>query len=150
VAAMGANVPPFSRVRECLARMGELADVGVVSSTPQTTLDEEWREHKLSEFVRVVIGQEQGTKRETLSLSQRYPAAMRLMIGDAPGDQAAAEANECLFFPINPGHEEESWRRLEVEGLNRFFVGTFAGEYQNQLLDEFHRLLPAKPPWLGD
>ena len=49
-----------------------------------------------------------------------------LLIGDAPGDYRAAEANGCLFFPINPGHEEESWRQFVDEGCDRFLSGRFA------------------------
>jgi hypothetical protein len=72
------------------------------------------------------------------------------MIGDAPGDYKAAAANNCLFFPINPGQEEASWRRLHDEGIQKFFAGTFAGAYQKQLLDEFDSYLPEKPPWKVD
>lgn len=35
----------------------------------------------------------------------------------------------------------------ELEGIDRFFAKTFAGDYQRQLLDEFNRLLPKHPPW---
>ena len=69
------------------------------------------------------------------------------MIGDAPGDYKAAVANDCLFFPINPGAEETSWRRLHDEGIARFFEGTFVGAYQEQLLEEFDAFLPEHPPW---
>ena len=69
------------------------------------------------------------------------------MIGDAPGDHRAAVANGCLFYPINPGAEEASWRRLLDEGFDRFLAGTFAGEYQVQLLAEFNEFLPKLPPW---
>jgi hypothetical protein len=33
------------------------------------------------------------------------------------------------------------------EGIERFFTGTFAGVYQQELLDEFDSYLPANPPW---
>ena len=56
------------------------------------------------------------------------------MVGDAPGDQKAAVANRALFFPINPGAEEQSWERLFQEGIDRFLGGTFAGDYQTSLL----------------
>jgi hypothetical protein len=69
------------------------------------------------------------------------------MIGDAPGDYAAAKANSALFYPINPGAEESSWERLKTEGLQRFFSGDFAGEYQQQLLAQFDRYLPEHPTW---
>ncbi len=70
------------------------------------------------------------------------------MIGDAPGDYQAAVANDALFFPINPGDEEASWKRLFDEGIDRFLGGTFAGEYQRQLLAEFDAYLPERPPWI--
>jgi len=79
-----------------------------------------------------------------------YLTGHTLMIGDAPGDQNAAAANKCLFFPINPGHEEASWKRLLDEGIDRFFAGKFAGEYQKALLDEFDTYLPERPPWTGE
>ena len=69
------------------------------------------------------------------------------MVGDAPGDYSAAIANEALFFPINPAAEEASWRRFHDEGIDRFLTGTFAGHYQQTLLDEFDRCLPSRPPW---
>ena len=70
------------------------------------------------------------------------------MIGDAPGDYAAAKANHALFYPINPGAEEASWQRLYEEGIDRFLGERFAGEYQDRLLAEFETYLPEKPPWL--
>jgi hypothetical protein len=88
-----------------------------------------------------------GTKQESLALARHYDAGKTLMIGDAPGDHKAAAANDTLFFPINPGAEEASWQRLYDEGLDRFLNGTFAGDYQQQLLEEFDRYLPEQPPW---
>jgi hypothetical protein len=52
-----------------------------------------------------------------------------------------------LFFPINPGAEEASWERLFNEGLDRFFAGTFAGDYESELAREFDASLPEKPDW---
>ena len=45
------------------------------------------------------------------------------MIGDAPGDLKAARANDALFFPINPGHEDESWERFYEEAVHKFLAG---------------------------
>ena len=94
-----------------------------------------------------ICGQEVGTKKECLQPARQYPPCHTLMIGDAPGDHKAAVANGALFFPINPGAEEGSWKRLLDEGLHRFFDGTFAGKYQDELLAEFDRYLPELPPW---
>ena len=141
------GVPPFPYVRESLAKLAERADLFVVSATPNEALEREWEEHDLSRFVRAICGQEIGTKKESLANAKKYPAGHTLMIGDAPGDHQAAEANNALFFPINPGAEEESWRRLFDEGIDRFFSKKFAGTYQQELLREFDRYLPDKPPW---
>ena len=72
---------------------------------------------------------------------------IRQAIGDAPGDYNAAKKNGALFFPINPGNEETSWERLLVEALDRFFKGTYAGEYEAQLVKEFDACLPEHPHW---
>ena len=55
-----------------------------------------------------ICGQEIGSKKESLTNAKKYPPNHTLMIGDAPGDYNAAVANDCLFFPINPGVEEAS------------------------------------------
>ncbi len=150
IAAMVRDVPPFPFVRESLERLKPRADLLVVSATPTEALTAEWREHEISPLVQEIFGQELGTKKEMLAVAAGYEANQALMIGDAPGDYKAAVANACLFFPINPGSEEASWRRLFDEGIGRFLKGTFAGAYQKQLLDEFDSYLPEKPPWLVD
>ena len=134
-------------VEPCLERFAERADMIVCSQTPNAALEAEWKEHDIDKYVMAICGQEVGSKKESLANAKKYPANHTLMIGDAPGDYKAAVANDCLFFPINPGVEEASWRRLHDEGIARFFEGTFAGEYQQQLLDEFDTFLPERPPW---
>jgi phosphoglycolate phosphatase-like HAD superfamily hydrolase len=150
IADMVRGVPPFPLVRECLERFAGRADMLVCSQTPNAALEAEWAEHDLSKFVLAICGQEIGSKKESLAAAKQYPTNHTLMIGDAPGDHKAAAANNCLFFPINPGAEEASWRHLHDEGIRRFFDGTFAGEYQQQLLDEFDTFLPERPPWRVD
>lgn len=142
------NVPPFPYVRESLAKLADKADMLVVSATPNDALQREWEEHNIAHFVEAICGQEVGTKKEVLTNAKKYDTGKTLMIGDAPGDYNAAKANAALFFPINPGHEDASWKRLLDEGIDRFFGGTFAGDYQQQLLDEFDQYLPEKPTWI--
>ncbi|OQA00834.1 MAG: hypothetical protein BWY71_00612 [Planctomycetes bacterium ADurb.Bin412] len=69
------------------------------------------------------------------------------MIGDAPGDLKAARANQALFYPIVPGREEQSWQRFYEEAMDRFFAVRYAGSYEEELIAEFDRHLPAVPPW---
>jgi len=147
VTAMVRGVPPFPFVRESIQKLNGKADIMVVSATPQEALEREWAEHDLSQYVVAICGQELGTKKEFLGMASKYPAGHTLMIGDAPGDHRAAQANGASFFPVNPGAEEASWRRFFEEGADRFLSGALAGEYQDELLAEFDRYLPAKPPW---
>ena len=147
VEGMVRGVPPFPCVRESLEKLYPMADVLVVSATPQDALRREWAEHDLTRHVGLIGGQESGTKKEMLQVAAGYPPNHTLMIGDAPGDYDAAKANNALFFPINPGAEEASWRRFFTEGIERFFAGAFAGAYQQSLLEEFDRYLPDRPPW---
>ncbi|REJ67791.1 MAG: HAD family hydrolase [Planctomycetota bacterium] len=141
------GVPPFPGVRETLEHLQGKADVLVVSATPNAALTAEWNEHGIARYVTEICGQESGTKKETLANASKYPADHVLMVGDAPGDYKAAQVNNCLFFPINPDAEEASWQQLRDEGMERFFAGSFAGDYQTRLLEEFDRCLPDRPPW---
>lgn len=143
------GVPPFPFVRECLAKMNTQADAIVVSQTPTEALVREWEEHKIQDQVRLIAGQELGTKTEHIQFAAggKYPVEKILMIGDAPGDYKAAKGNHALFFPIVPGREETSWERLFKEGLDRFFAGTFAGAYEAELFREFDASLPENPAW---
>jgi len=143
------GVPPFPYFRECAQKMNGKADVMVVSQSPGEALDREWKEHGIDRFVRVLAGQELGTKAEHIQFAAggKYATAKMLMIGDAPGDLKAARSNNALFYPIVPGHEEASWERLYREGLDRFFAGAYAGAYEKGLIEEFDASLPEKPSW---
>ncbi len=143
------DVPPFPFVRESLESMQGKADVMVVSATPGEALVREWEEHGLRPFVSLIAGQEVGSKREQLAVAAvgRYDPARILMVGDAPGDLEAAQANGVLFYPIEPGAEDQSWQRFFEEALPRFFAGTFAGDYMASQVARFRALLPEKPTW---
>jgi phosphoglycolate phosphatase-like HAD superfamily hydrolase len=142
------GLPPFPLVVDCLERFAARAEMVVCSQTPQAALVANWEEHGLARYVRAIHGQEGGSKSESLAAAMNdFSTDRTLMIGDAPGDEQAASANRCLFFPIVPGREEASWQRLLNEGIDRFFAGTFAGDYQRQLMEEFDAALPERPPW---
>lgn len=143
------GVPPFPLLRQTLEKALGQTDMMVISQTPCDALEREWAEHDISKFVEIIAGQEMGTKTEHLKFAavDNYAAEKILMIGDAPGDHKAAKANGVLFFPILPGREEDSWERLHGEALDRFFAGTYAGEYEKKLVAEFEDCLPENPSW---
>ena len=144
------GVPPFALVRETLENIVAKADLAVVSGTPAEALIREWDENEMRHFPKIIAGQELGKKTEHLNAiagGDRYGEGKKLMIGDAPGDRKAAEASGCLFYPIVPNEEEASWERLHNEALDRFFNGTYAGEYEAEQAAHFENRLPENPSW---
>ena len=149
VAEIVYNLPPFPGVRETLQRLHDKADVIVVSATPDEALIREWAEHEIDAYVALIAGQEMGTKTEhlTITTKDRYPENHVLMLGDSPGDLKAARDVGALFFPVNPGSEDTSWRLFLDEAMGKFFGGQYAGTYEDALIDKFQELLPETPPW---
>ncbi len=152
IADMVYGISPFPYVKEFLEQAQSKADCIVVSQTPLEALVREWEENKIDSYIELIAGQEHGTKSEHIQFATEgkgYDSDKILMVGDAPGDYKAAKNNNALYFPIVPGDEENSWKELASEGLERFLNGTFVGEYQQKLLDEFDKALPENPPWVG-
>lgn len=149
IAEMVHDVPPFPFVRESLDKISKTADSIVVSQTPMEALVREWKENKIDHLITFMAGQEYGTKTEHIALAAKgkYPDDRILMVGDAPGDFQAARKNGVLFFPVNPGHEEDSWKRFLTEALGKFLDGIYAGDYEDQLIREFDSYLPEIPHW---
>lgn len=149
VAAFVHNIPPFPYVRESFEHLSDKADMIVVSATPVGALKNEWTGNNLAQYMKVIAGQEMGKKSLHLKLATEghYAPDHVLMMGDAPGDMRAAQANNALFYPINPGQEEASWQRFHEEGMHKFLAGEFAGAYQQSLIDEFEKMLPDTPTW---
>jgi len=150
VADMVFGIIPFPGVMDVLEQGQGKADMIVVSQTPLEALEREWEENNMTSYIGLIAGQEHGTKGEHIRFATEgkgYDSDRILMVGDAPGDFQAAAENNALFYPIVPCSEEASWQRFAHEGLARFFDGTFAGEYQQALLDEFDTALPEKPQW---
>ncbi len=149
IADMVHHVPPFPFVRESLDKLSSQAEMIVCSATPNAALQSEWDEHDISKYIAAICGQEAGSKKETLGQSAEhgYGKDHVLMIGDAPGDMNAAKAIGALFYPINPGAEEASWERFYNEACDRFLSGSYAGDYEQKLIEEFDQYLPDTPPW---
>ncbi len=149
VAEVVKDIPPFPYVRQSLEKISMDTDVVVVSATPNEALEREWAEHGIAKYVRVIAGQEMGTKTQHLEYAAKgkYDDNCVLMIGDAPGDMKAAKANNALFYPINPGDESQSWKRFNDEAFDKFISGEYAGEYEAKVIAEFDAYLPEHPQW---
>lgn len=134
---------PFPGVKESLEQISERTDLAIVSSANSEAINSEWNRHGLMPAVDITYGQEKGSKAEAIAdlIAKGYQKDQILMVGDAPGDEEAAKANDVLYYPILFGKEEESWVRLRREALQKFLDKEYAGEYQESLLKEFHALL---------
>jgi phosphoglycolate phosphatase-like HAD superfamily hydrolase len=143
------GVEPFPWALKSLVKMQDNSDDLVVSQTPEGALVREWKLADIFHYVEIIAGQELGTKTEHLKMatSGKYDAGKVLMIGDAPGDKKAAKNNNALFFPINPGQEDESWKVFYEEAYDKFLAGEYAGEYEDALIADFEKLLPENPNW---
>ncbi len=149
IAEVVKGMPPFPFVKESLEEIRPLADVIVVSGTPNEALKREWEEHHIAKYATIIAGQEMGTKAQHLQYAAkgRYEKNHILMVGDAPGDMKAAKTNDAMFYPINPGDEIESWKQFHDEAFERFIDGQYAGDYEEKLIAEFDSRLPERPAW---
>jgi len=149
IAAEAGGVRVFPGAAEGLRLMRRRADVLCVSQTPAAALEREWAQHGLADCAALIAGQELGTKAEHIAAAAagKYRAGRMLVVGDAPGDREAARRTGALFYPINPGREETSWRRLRDEDWTRFLAGEYAGPPEAARIAEFDALLPETPPW---
>lgn len=143
------GVPPFPFVRETLAKLEGVADVIVCSATPGKALQKEWEEHGIARYTAAICGQEVGSKKEILAqaIKAGYAPENVLMIGDAPGDMAAARGVKARYYPVNPGNEDASWERFYLHACDRFLNNEYAGPYEADLVAEFDTYLPEIPPW---
>ena len=132
------DVRPFDYVSQALAAAHCQADVVVVSSANPEAVREEWRRFHLLGEVDLLCTQEMGSKAYCIGRLAEKGYESILMCGDAPGDEEAARKNGVLYYPILVGHEKESWMRFLEEGLSCFLEKRFAGDYQQQLLNEFN------------
>jgi hypothetical protein len=149
IADMVHGCGPFPGVREALIALQDEVDCMTVSATPLHALTYEWNAHDIAKYVKAIAGQEMGSKAEHVEYAAKgkYDPDKIMLIGDAPGDRDAAAKVDCLYYPILPGNEKFSWQRFKDEALGKFLDGTFAGEYQKMLIDEFNSYLPGEVPW---
>ena len=143
------GVAPLPGVKEAFAQIAQFADIVIVSATPHEALIREWGSQGMLEHITVVAGQELGTKRDCIrkAMEGKYAPDQVLMVGDAPGDHAAAKANGVLYYPIIPGQEVESWSLMRSEAAEKFHQGEYAGEYMDSRIAAFDTVLKENPEW---
>ena len=118
---------PYDGARECLMACHQVADVAMVTSANRDAVEEEWESFGLLEHTDIVLAQDVGSKNFCIAkmLEFGYDPEKVLMVGDAPGDCAAAEKNGIWYFPILVNWEEESWTELREGALDLFLAGSY-------------------------
>lgn len=113
---------PFPGAAEGLAPAHEFADVAVVSSANREAVLEEWARWNLLDQVDVLCCQDSGSKAHCIAMLKEkgYSPDHILMVGDTPGDKAAAERNGVYYYPILVRHEAESWKEFRDTALEAF------------------------------
>ncbi len=134
---------PYEGVAEALISAHEECDIVVVSEANPDAMYEEWELHGLAYYVDMILNQNIGSKEFCVSelVSRGYDPAKVIMIGDAMEDLEIAKACGVCFYPITLYKEADSWRRFEIEAMDRFYEGTYVGEYQDKLIREFTEAL---------
>ena len=114
---------PFPGAKAGLEAAHQFADVAVVSSANR----EEWGKYGLLDAADIVLAQDCGSKSHCIDwmLGFGYRKDHVLMVGDAPGDCAAAEKNGVWYYPILVNWEEESWKEFVETALPLFLEGKY-------------------------
>lgn len=136
---------PFEGVKDALAFAHCFADIAVVSSANLQAVLDEWKLYKIYQYTDIVLAQDAGSKAFCIQelLKKGYQPDHVMMVGDASGDQKAAEDNGVCFYPILVGHEKESWTDLRENSLDRFVCDAYDGEYQKEKKEAFLNNLQA-------
>lgn len=129
----------FSGVQESLVQLKKLGKVFVVSSANKEAVEEEWNDQGLMPYVDDLYCQDRGKKEDVLAMlvGKGYEPNRILMVGDSPGDLAAAKQNATAFFPILVGKEAASWQKLRDSVAQQFASGQFTQADQEELETAF-------------
>lgn len=129
----------FPGALEGLDTLHELGKVFVVSSANKEAVEEEWNDQGLMSHIDDLYCQDRGKKEDVIAslILQGYAPEKIMMIGDSPGDLAAAQQNGVAFYPILVGDEAKSWEELANSVSKAFVEGNFTEENQEQVIAQF-------------
>ncbi|MGT2799354.1 HAD family hydrolase [Streptococcus marmotae] len=136
-------VAAFPGVREVLGLLSKYGKVFVVSSANKEAVEEEWQAQGLLEFVDDLYCQDRGKKEDVIAalVEQGYVQDHILMIGDSPGDLAAATQNGVHFYPILVGKEAASWEGLKQTHSQKLLKNEWTKELEAELVGQFWKNL---------
>lgn len=132
---------PFPNVKEGLKYLHTVGKVIIVSSANEEAVKAEWQRHDLLAEVDELYCQNHGKKADIIKrqLENGFVNKKVLMIGDAPGDLAAAEKNNVYFYPILVNHEAESWTNISKE-ISKFIDGNYKESFEQNIASFWNNL----------
>lgn len=136
------KLPPsveFPYVKETLKKLSTFADLLGVSSANKDAVYKEWKEREIFDYFLDVACQDRGSKTAIIlqGISLGYDLDKVIMLGDAMGDLKASEDAKCLFYPIIPKNEAESWKKLHDTVSELIKNGSYTKEVARIYIDEF-------------
>lgn len=133
----------FPGALETLAKCHDLGKVYVVSSANKEAVEEEWQEQGLMAHVDDLYCQDRGKKEDVIAglIKDGFDPEKIMMVGDSPGDLAAAEQNAVSFYPILVGKEEFSWLNLKDKIADAFVNGNLSHQDKEAFKDAFWKNL---------
>ena len=125
-----------------LKALHQLGRVFVVSSANKEAVQKEWQDQGLMAHIDDLYCQDRGKKESVIAqlIDEGYEREGMMMIGDSPGDLAAAEQNQITFFPILVGKEASSWQDLS-HAAEAFTTGDLTELDVKSLTEAFWRNL---------
>ncbi|MGT2935339.1 HAD family hydrolase [Streptococcus castoreus] len=139
IKAYQGNALAFPGVLSGLEKLHQLGRVFVVSSANKEAVQEEWQDQGLMVHIDDLYCQDRGKKEDVIArlIQEGYQKDHLMMIGDSPGDLAAAEQNQVAFFPILVGKEAGSWADLKNDVAHAFVSGDLSDLDLNSLKEAF-------------
>jgi phosphoglycolate phosphatase-like HAD superfamily hydrolase len=133
---------PFENVKEVLEQVHQYADIAIVSSANYEAVREEWFDHGLLNRIDLLLSQNIGSKSYCIHelLAKGYDTNHVIMIGDAPGDEKAADENKVLFYPILVKQEAKSWKVFSEHVFGKFLQQDFKDDsiyYKKKFYENF-------------
>lgn len=110
-----------------------------MSSANKEAVWQEWEEQGLLKYVDDIYCQDRGKKEDVIAtlIANGYCRDTILMVGDSPGDLAAAEQNGIAFYPVLVGKEVKSWEILREDIGEAFAKGQFEQQRQKESINTF-------------
>ena len=131
----------YSGAKSCLAQMGQVASVVLLSEMSVRVAWVNWNLYELPPCTPVCLKRRSYTQM-VQDLSREYDRDRVLVVGQGAKALQAALCAGVRFYPIVPQEETVSWAKLQEEALPKLLHGTFGEAYQQQLLDWHRKCMP--------